>query len=217
MFFSAWLRNRKSSRGPRRQGPRFRPRLEALDDRWLPSTLTVTSPLDDGSSGTLRAEIAAAARGDTIVFANSLNGQTITLIGNELGVARNLDIEGPGAAQLAISGNHLSRVFEVWANTQVTLAGLTIRDGSGSGLYNGGGLFSQGTVTVSKGGGLYNAGAATVQNTKITNNSAGAQGGGIFNDSTGTLTLYSSSVVSGNSAPEGADIDNFGRILRKKG
>src|SRR5262249_39783056 len=67
MFFSSWLRNRKSSRGLQgraRHAERdgyFRPRLEALEDRWMPSTLTVTSPLDDGSSSTLRAEIAAAA------------------------------------------------------------------------------------------------------------------------------------------------------------
>src|SRR6516164_5907272 len=135
MFFSSWLRNRKSSRGLRCQGPRFRPRLEALEDRWLPSTLTVTSPLDNGSSGTLRATIAAAASGDTIVFDNSLNHQTVTLNGNELLINKTLNIQGPGADLLAISGNHLSRVFEVAVVPgalivpQVSLSGLTIRDG----------------------------------------------------------------------------------------
>src|SRR6516225_4769018 len=188
MFFSSWLRNRKSSRGLRCQGPRFRPRLEALEDRWLPSTLTVTSPLDDGSSGTLRATIAAAASGDTIVFDSGLNGQSITLNGNELAVAKNLNIQGPGAAQLGISANHLSRVFEVWANTQVTLAGLTIRDGSGSGLYNGGGLFSQGTVTVS--------GCA------VSGNSA-EYGGGICNSTPSATLTVKDSVFSGNVGNQG--------------
>jgi len=52
--------------GPARRGW-FGPRLEALDDRWLPSTLAVTSTQDSGA-GSLRAEIAAAQSSDTIVF-----------------------------------------------------------------------------------------------------------------------------------------------------
>src|SRR6516164_4650399 len=137
MFFSSWLRNRKPSRGPRCQGPRraaalrFRPRLEALEDRWMPSTLTVTTPLDEVNPNddvlSLREAIKqanpATPGGDTIVFASSLNGQTITLNGSELLINKNLNIQGPGPTQLlAISGNNLSRVFEVAANTQVTLA-----------------------------------------------------------------------------------------------
>jgi hypothetical protein len=102
MFFSSWLRNRTTKHRPSATHPsrasRFRPRLEALEDRWLPSTLTVTSPLDDGSSGTLRATIAAAASGDTIVFDNSLNGQTVTLNGNEL--APQQEPEHPRAGRL---------------------------------------------------------------------------------------------------------------------
>src|SRR5262249_50713492 len=43
-------------------------RLEALEDRWLPSTLTVTSLQDNNAPGTLRNVIDAAAAGDTIVF-----------------------------------------------------------------------------------------------------------------------------------------------------
>src|ERR1700746_1938179 len=108
MFLSSWLRKRKPNRGAPGRGNRaaavrFRPYVETLEDRWLPSTLTVTSPLDDGSSGTLRATLAAAASGDSIVFDNSLSGQTITLNGNELLINKNLSIQGPaGATQLAI-------------------------------------------------------------------------------------------------------------------
>jgi hypothetical protein len=227
MFFSSWLRNRKSSRGPRCQGPRCRPRLEALEDRWLPSTLTVTSPLDDGSSGTLRATIAAAGSGDTIVFDSSLNGKTITLNGNELLLNKNLTIQGPGATNLAISANHLSRVFEVAANTQVTLDDLTIRDGSGSGLYDGGGLFNQGTATVNGctfsgnsaeyGGGICNHtvwATLTVTNSVFSGNTANTGGGGIDNDS-GTATVSACTIGgfgSGNSAWVGGGIDNGGTL-----
>src|SRR5215472_7351937 len=81
MSLFSWLRSRTSLRsvGGRPQqrpaAPRFRPHLEALEDRWLPSTLAVTNNLDSGP-GSLRAEIAAARNGDTIVFAPSLDGQT---------------------------------------------------------------------------------------------------------------------------------------------
>ena len=57
---------------------RIVPRLEALEDRTVPSTLTVTSAADSGP-GSLRAEIAAASSGDTIRFDQDLVGQTITL------------------------------------------------------------------------------------------------------------------------------------------
>jgi hypothetical protein len=61
-----------------RSTPRIRPQLEVLEDRDVPSTLTVTNNLDSGA-GSLRAQIGAAQPGDTLNFAPSLNGQTITL------------------------------------------------------------------------------------------------------------------------------------------
>src|SRR5437763_11807703 len=80
MSFFSWLRNRqRSAPGERRrpQGPAhkraaFRPRLEALEDRWLPSStvLNVTNTLDSGH-GSLRYEIAQAETSktkDTIEF-----------------------------------------------------------------------------------------------------------------------------------------------------
>src|SRR6516165_12813270 len=72
MSFFSWLRKRTSTRSRRWDGfqirptaPRFQPRLEALEDRWLLSTLTVTNNLDSGP-GSLRAEIALAQNNDTI-------------------------------------------------------------------------------------------------------------------------------------------------------
>jgi hypothetical protein len=52
-----------------RQPARFVPRARALEDRWLPSTLTVTSVADNGGPGTLRAVTAGASPGSTIDFA----------------------------------------------------------------------------------------------------------------------------------------------------
>src|SRR5262249_44592887 len=120
----------------------FVPRLEGLEDRTVPSTLTVTSSADDGTSGTLRAVLAAASPGDTVNFAPSLNKQTITLTQGQLTVSQNLDIEGPGAGLLTVSGNSASRAFEVSGAVTVTIAGLTIAHGlavEGGGVENVGG------------------------------------------------------------------------------
>ena len=86
MLFSSWLRNgkrsapaaRRRTQASPRQRASFRPRLEAVEDRCLPSTLTVTSTSDSGH-GSLRAELAAAQSGDTLVFSPRLDGKTITL------------------------------------------------------------------------------------------------------------------------------------------
>jgi hypothetical protein len=104
------------------------PQLESLEDRTVLSTLTVLNNLDSGP-GSLRAEIAAAKSGDTIRFAGSLDGQTITLTGGELALTKDLDIEGLGANQLAVSGNDASRVFGIGSNVTATVAGLTITGG----------------------------------------------------------------------------------------
>jgi hypothetical protein len=56
---------------------RSRPRLERLEDRTVPSTLFVTNTRDDGTSGSLRAQVTAAQSGDTIRFDPGLQGATM--------------------------------------------------------------------------------------------------------------------------------------------
>ena len=114
MPFSSLLRYFESAsrRGPRghilRKARAHRvPQLEILEDRTVPSTLTVTSAADDSSAGTLRVVLAAAHNGDTIRFVPQLNGQTIVLTQGQLVINQSLAIAGPGAARLAISGNDL--------------------------------------------------------------------------------------------------------------
>src|SRR4051812_38854563 len=75
----------------------------------LAATLTVTSPLDNGP-GSLREVVGAAAAGDVIQFDPALNGQVI-LLASQISVTRPLRIDGPGADQLAISGNNRVRIF----------------------------------------------------------------------------------------------------------
>jgi hypothetical protein len=202
-----------------------------LEDRWLPSTLTVTTAADSGP-GSLRAEIAAAKSGDTIVFAPSLDGQTITLTSGELLINKNLTITGPGAGNLTISGNNASRVFEVAAGThqpgKVSLSGLTITGGdavlpagsSNTSAGEGGAIFNSATLTVTNcvisgnnaslsGGGIFNGGTLTVNNSVLSGDSAGKYGGGLYNYGYpgGTVTV-NNSTLSGNHAVYGGAIWN---------
>ena len=96
------LMDRSSSpRRPRRR--RFAPRIDSLETRALLSTLVVTND-DDSGTGSLRQAIADAASGDTITFSHSLRGQTIMLTSGALDITKSLDIDGPGASQLSVSG-----------------------------------------------------------------------------------------------------------------
>jgi hypothetical protein len=69
-----------------RRPARWLPHLEVLEDRSLPSTLTVTSAADDGSSRTLRAVLATASPGSAIVLDHSLDDKTIMLTQASSGV-----------------------------------------------------------------------------------------------------------------------------------
>src|SRR5262249_43393382 len=132
---SRWLKwgfgsyRRSPDRRPRPvRRPPFVPQLLAFEGRIVPSTLTVLTNADSGP-GTLRQAIADSQNGDQIVFDSSLHGQSITLTSGQLAVSKSLDIEGPGADELAVSGNHQSRVFSISGGVTVTIAGLTITDG----------------------------------------------------------------------------------------
>jgi predicted outer membrane repeat protein len=231
MWFPSWLRHQQRSPFVNKR-PTFRPTLEALEDRWVPSTLTVQNNHDSGT-GSLRAAIASADNGDTINFAPSLDGQTITLTSGELLLRKNLTISGPGASQLTISGNktrygvyhYASRVFELSSLTkpQVTLSGLTISNGdglsaTGSSYGQGGAILNDGTLTVSscivsgnsaiRGGGIYNDqdGSLLVSSSTLSGNSATGAGGGIFDHGGNTMTI-SSSILSGNFGGWGGAVD----------
>jgi predicted outer membrane repeat protein len=229
MWFTRWLANqlgpaarqhsgclRNPARRQRAARPNFRPTLEVLEERWVPSTLTVTNNLDSGA-GSLRADIAAAKNGDTIVFAPGLNGQTITLTSGELLINKNLTINGPGAGELTVSGNNASRVFDL-LNVAASLSGMTIRGGN---AYVGGGIANQssGALTIDncvitgnsatyQGGGIYNTGALSVSNCSLTGNSASSSGGAIY-DYAGSFTVQLSTISGNRARVDGGGIVYF--------
>ncbi len=209
--------------------------LEHLEDRLAPATLTVNTTLDESSStdGTLSLRMAILSinqggdvqgathvgsygSNDTILFDipmtdpgyNSAAGAYTIKLNPTLGqlpLSQNVAIEGPGANQLAVSGNNASSVFGVAPGVTATLSGLTIENGqggSGGGIDNEGGMLTVSNCTLSgnsatSGGGICNSGTLTVNNSTLSGNSALGSGGGIYN--AGTLNL-SNSTLYGNSA-----------------
>ena len=119
-----WLKCRPGREGrvqhysPRRRAVTPRrssvPQFDVLEDRTVPATLHVHNNLDS-VAGSLRATIAAASDGDTIVFDHSLEDKTITLTGGELAVNKNLTIHGLGADDLTVllhvGGGDVDRVL----------------------------------------------------------------------------------------------------------
>ena len=83
--------------------------------------------------------------GETITFSSKLRGHTITLTSGELDITQDLTIDGPGAGQLAVSGDDSSEVFNIGSGATVTISGLTITDGNAS---DGGGIANAGTLTL---------------------------------------------------------------------
>ena len=142
-------------RASRRQGARLL--LEALEDRLVPSTITVQN-LNDSGPGSLRQAILDANANpgeDVIRFDPKARDGTITLTGGELRISDSLTIDGPGEKRLTVSGNSASRVFNISGNaTNVKIDGLTIADGLAPGTTVVG---PKGPVTL--GGGVLNTGA----------------------------------------------------------
>jgi len=237
MSLRTWFKNLTSSCGLNSLKDRHRSPLrnrdfshrlltfEAMEDRSLLSALTVLNNLDSGA-GSLRADIAAAHSGDTIAFAPSLAGQTITLTSGELLINKNLTISGPGAGDLTISGNNHSRVFEVGTGTQATVSGLTISNGFDA---QGAGILNNGTLTLTDsilsgnsankvvkkstlpnaGGAIENRGTLTIAYCQLTGNSA-SLGGGI--DNHGSATVNSSTLMGNSVTASGGAIVNQGTL-----
>src|SRR4029077_9089339 len=106
-MLSRWF-GATSPRGKPRSGRgRYRPLLEVLEERALPSTYHVTNTNDSGPDS-LRGEIALANANpgsDTIVFDNGVNG-TIKLTSGELLITDSVTINGPGGNKLSVRGKN---------------------------------------------------------------------------------------------------------------
>jgi hypothetical protein len=89
------------------------------------ATLYVTTTNDSGA-GSLRQIVNNAAAGDVIQF--STQGM-IALTTGEIYIKKNLILNGQGASKLLINGSRKSRIFNIAANTTVTLSSMAIPPG----------------------------------------------------------------------------------------
>jgi hypothetical protein len=189
------------------------------------TNITTTTSADSGP-GSLRQALLNVCPNGRIDFTNTLTGQTILLTSGELLITNSLFINGPSAANLAVSGNAASRVFYVGPNLNVTIAGLTIANGtdvSGGGIQNDHSILTVSNCTLSGnaayfGGGIHNNGESgsavlSVSACTFSRNSASDWGGGIYNDgeSFGNATLnVLNTTFSTNSAYLGGGVYNDG-------
>jgi Right handed beta helix region/IPT/TIG domain len=189
----------------------YRPQVELLEDRVVPTNLVVTTVSDAvGHTGTsLRDAVATAntdagvGQSDTITFASSLNGQTITLTQGQLtltGVGGVITIDG--ANQITVNGNN-HPILKDNASVNAVINNLTFTAGGNTNQP----IYSLGNMNINSctisgcitgdGGAVYNTGTLSVANSTITGNTAS----GLYNQS-GTMTVVNT-VISNNNAPSG--------------
>lgn len=129
---------------------------------------------------------------DEITF-NLTTPAIITLTQGQLVIKNDpLTLTGPGAAQLTLSGNGASRIFDVAGSAPVTLTAITLRNGATSG----------------SGGAVRSDSALTVANVVLAHNAVSGDGGAI--DVDGDLTLTNSEVLSNTASGEGGGVKASG-------
>jgi len=162
-------------------------------------TFVVTNANDAGPGSLRQAVLDAnantAGAADTITFdaAAFATPTTITLATGSITVSDSLVIQGPGQAQVTVSGNNASRVFVVDIVGTVgtlSLSGLTLTDGKATG--DGGAIRSVGDDVLVLSG-------VTISNSAATGAGGDGDGGAIALGESGSLTLINST-LSGNVA-----------------
>lgn len=173
----------------------------------------------DDAECTLREAIAAAASGDSIVFAAGLQGDILLQAGEVDVVDKSLTIDGAG--RIAVDAQDNSRVMVV-ESTQgdlpvVALSGLTLKNGSAT--YGGGIAVYRAVLTLdgvtvaeneatNEGGGIEILSDAdvTIRNSVIIHNSTAGSGGAIRNYT--SLTVINSTIDSNSALDDGGGIYN---------
>src|SRR5690348_12417156 len=88
--------------------------IETIEPRLLMSSYTVTN-LNDSGPGSLRAgvqQVTALDSNGQIGFAVGLSG-TINLTSGPIVITNGVNINGPGAGLITLSGNHTGKVLQI--------------------------------------------------------------------------------------------------------
>lgn len=169
----------------------------------------------------------ATVAADAITFGSISYPATITLASDMPTITQTLTITGPGALNLAVSGNNLYRPFDVFGPLTLTVSGITIREGNDSHLLSqGGGMSAVNSQvrltnvnfisnTANNGGAVYIAGssAATITSSLFTGNRALVEFGGAIYLSSDSLTMVDSTFYTNTSVQfAGAIYNVFGTL-----
>ncbi len=122
-----------------------------IDDVWdnycychgIPNQRLVTTTTDMGP-GSLRDAISSACEGDTIRFTTSVN-DTITLA-SQITIDKDLVILGLPSQDIVISGQLITRIFNVLASTQLTISRITLYKGNQ--ITDGGAILNDGILVL---------------------------------------------------------------------
>jgi hypothetical protein len=182
MFFSSWLRKPNAKpRTSRRANTTFRPRVEVLEGRDVPSTFYAATASD------LIADINAANKGggaNTVVLTAPTTSPYDLTTGLPT-IKKNVTIVGNGdtVERSTAAGTPEFRLFAVASGGSLTLQNLTLQNG----YYNqGGAIHNQGTLVLSQvtvrdntaeglpgdGGGIWSNGSLTATNSTFNSNVA---------------------------------------------
>lgn len=215
---NARLPGRSDPRGssPSTRQPARSLAIEPLEDRRLLAVLTVNTlsdqtVADDGLVTLREAVVAANDNGSTdlgetglgadqIVFDPALFNTgpgVVTLAQGPIEIASDLEIVGPSATLLTISGNNASRIFTIddgdggQTNAAVRLADMTLTDG-----------LANGTEDAGRGGAIFSVESLTAERLVIQNNIAGNDGGGLLASVAdgGEITIRDSTITGNASA-----------------
>lgn len=192
--------------------------------RARPSATVVTS-LADAGPGTLRQAIADAGAGDAVTFAVTGTIQLAT----PLVITRALAISGPDYAPQAqpmvrLSCQGRTRVLDLAVGATVELANLALVDGNGgSDDAVAGGITNRGSLQISrcqlvgnvghKAGGILSSGNLWITDSLVQGNRGEAGAGGVYQLTSGQLTIVRSRLLDNVSGGHGGAVATFGPTL----
>jgi hypothetical protein len=163
-------------------------------------TLSVTNGNDSGN-GSLRAAIASAQNGNTIVFSASVTKVTLTSGEISFGQA-DITINGGSGVIIERAGTPSFRLLNSTATTgTLTLKGLTIQNGKTD------------SGTANSGGGVHTNGALAAENCTFTGNTTGSTGGAVYSGATASMTNCTFTGNTSTNAGGGLYVNNGDTVL----